>query len=1006
MDTQLKLQRINQIIESREYLQNKDTILNFLKNRELKFYFLNKLPKKFDDLQEIKFLLEEIVKDERLFNLFKILEGSISGENNQFIISFVQKHYQELEGRFGDNMFQEESLRVVQKIIGQYPDTVDSVLALVRQILTLRGNKYKEFESKRDHNEEKQLISKILEKVFAIYQEQRENSKVKEIITLIDKHFNLVGDEGNFSFYTPNNIFGILKKYIDENFENRFQEIVNLIVEQYSQERKRFINRHKRGSDYDGWEWIGGGISQSGDQFSVSDRHFVSYILQPTLEKYHERAKDKAWKFIIDDCITRTKEEVSKNRPDFLNRSALGILLKEYESGLHKQEAFEILSDFVKMRKGILFKADLIFQALKVLKISDKDKWALIEVSLDVYNRRPINIFVEQITTDLAVKGYQKAASVLQEWAKDPEYIKQQGGLGKFNIIGNISKLLSEESTIDDGIKILKDYLSSDAFKNDLDRFDTFQVGRLIARAIQNKPEEGLSILPDIYRDPVLTINQQIVLTSSIRDIEDSKVEMLKKIYREFLLPALEGLGKDIEKIEKKFSYKHARENIVEFANKLAKAKEVDKTLEIIRIFINDSDPCTPGKIDPDDPKGEFDYHKKIINSEDTNIITTVRSWCAWVLTNCAVLEGRAYIEEIINLTEKLIQDKNYYVQLMSCHPLSQLARNRLAVMPENKEELFFNKNKEKALKMAKRVENIAFYLLEEFSKLKPKPRDVLMNALLKVFDRMKSLNQKDTLRFIQAVAECGEETISEAAPLFIFFAEFRKDSFQDWKWKLPGLFDDLKAFDDAEFKKILEKVMLKTSKTRSAFAWHFWKLVKESVPDKADIKNVVKYNEAFEIAMRYFDIVIGVYDHPTFEHIYRFVQDNVNQRFKQCYKLWEKCLKKERPVIIKLAKESKVYEASWWPFNYNDEILMIVKQKSGDEEFLNSLEFLLDYPKEANIGDISKIVEILQTLSGGYNQRIEKIFDKLIDRNPAFYDTKEAWKKAKKTNQTKKSKS
>ena len=95
-----------------------------------------------------------------------------------------------------------------------------------------------------------------------------------------------------------------------------------------------------------------------------------------------------------------------------------------------------------------------------------------------------------------------------------------------------------------------------------------------------------------------------------------------------------------------------------------------------------------------------------------------------------------------------------------------------------------------------------------------------------------------------------------------------------------------------------------------------------------------------------------------------------------------------------KLIKEEKTYETSFWPFYYNGEILMIVKEKGGDEKFLNSFEFLLNYPKEANIGDIDKAIEVLQDLEPKYNPRVEKIFDKLIDRNSSYYESKENWKR------------
>lgn len=985
-----KIHQINKITDSGKYLENKKMILGFLGDREARYYFLCKLPKKFDDLREIRFLLEELVKDERPFELFNILKKSISEKNNLFIIEFLQKYYEQLTEKLREEVFQGRFLMIVQEILKKYPKTVDGVYSLVKRVLALRQNEYKKLETKRSYSREKELISELLEKIFTIYRAQKEAEKLKNIITLIDKHFNLIGDDGRSVMYTPNNIFKILKYYIDIDFKNHFKETINLIIEQYSQEWKRYDKEIA----YKGWEEMGGGISQFADQFSIRDRHFISYTLQPALNKYYEKDKGRAWKFIIDNCINRTIEEVSKEKPDFLNRSALGILFKEYESGQYKEEAFEILSDFIKMRKGIPFKADLVFQALKGSKISDKDKWALIKVSLNAYDQLPINIFVEHITTDLVLENHRKATKAILKWVKNPEYIKRQSRRGRFYLIGNVAKLLGQELTVDFSITLLKNYLSSDAFKNDLDRFDAFKVGRQIARVIQNKPDKGLSILSDIYEDHAFTVNQQIAITGSIEDIEDSNIEMLIKVYNEFLLPILNNLEKDITTIEKKFSYKQARENIVQFANKLAKAKRIKEALDIVRIFVNDSDPCTPEKVDPQDPEGKYDEHKKIEQGEDTRAITTVRGWCAWVLTNCPVLSGRDYIEEIIDLTEKLTQDKNYYVQWRSCYPLSQLARNRLAVMPENKEELFFNKDKEKALNMAKRVENIAFNFLERISELDQKPKDVLMKALLRVFYRMRSLNQNDASKFIKAVANCGEEVIAEAVPLFIYFTEFRAKNFKARKWQIPGLYDDLEDFDSKEFKQILKEAMLRTSKTKSASAWHFRKLVKESVPDKTDIKNAVKYSEAFKISNQYLNILADSYDHQTFNNIYYFIQENISERFEECYKLWRKCLEKEKPVIKKLVKEEKVYEASWWPFDHNGEILMIVKEKGSNKEFLDSFEFLLDYPKEANIGDMGNVLEALQSLPSEYNERTEKIFDKLIDRNPNYYDTKEAWNK------------
>jgi hypothetical protein len=53
-----------------------------------------------------------------------------------------------------------------------------------------------------------------------------------------------------------------------------------------------------------------------------------------------------------------------------------------------------------------------------------------------------------------------------------------------------------------------------------------------------------------------------------------------------------------------------------------------------------------------------------------------------------------------------------------------------------------------------------------------------------------------------------------------------------------------------------------------------------------------------------------------------------------------------------------------------------------------------LDYPEKVNVGNISSAVENLESLPSEYNENVEKIFDKLIDRNPTYYNKKETLKK------------
>ena len=77
-----------------------------------------------------------------------------------------------------DNLFHEESLRLLLKIIAEQPHkVVDDVFNLVKDVLKLRKNEYKKLETKRTYDLEKELISELLEKIFTNYKKQINNGK-------------------------------------------------------------------------------------------------------------------------------------------------------------------------------------------------------------------------------------------------------------------------------------------------------------------------------------------------------------------------------------------------------------------------------------------------------------------------------------------------------------------------------------------------------------------------------------------------------------------------------------------------------------------------------------------------------------------------------------------------------------------------------------------------------------------------------------------------------------
>ena len=129
--------------------------------------------------------------------------------------------------------------------------------------------------------------------------------------------------------------FWVLRDYIGLNFAENFEKVIKLMVRQFQSAD------HYKGK-FNGFEWAGGGISQSGGHFSITDRHFVMHTLKPALNNLYKSDRAEAWKFVIENCISREEKEITKDKPDFLNRASIDILLSEYKDGENKKEAFKL----------------------------------------------------------------------------------------------------------------------------------------------------------------------------------------------------------------------------------------------------------------------------------------------------------------------------------------------------------------------------------------------------------------------------------------------------------------------------------------------------------------------------------------------------------------------------------------------------------------------------------------------------------------------------------------
>ena len=921
------------------------------------------------------------------FDIFKIFEANCHTETNQgYILKFIIDNIPELKSFYREDFFDFEVVDLVNKILNKNKSHLGNAFCIAKELLKKYDQSYFYVQKNRDSHCNKERVCKLLERIYV----DASGSLKREIYELVVRYFNLVEDEGEFSHYTPTEIFNILYKYLISDlrhFEFNFLKLSRIFSDQYNKFYKKFGKK----VIFDGWELMGGMTSFWGNTYKVEDRHFVKYILIPSLHDYYVKKLKKAWGFIKEKCIVEDCK-VNKTHPDFLNRAIIPVVLNRFKQKDEEvsEEAFEILKDFVLRRKGIPHKSELIYQALQE-NFSDGKKWKLVKVSINQYST-PANPFVERIVSALATKGHGQAKEVFDKWAKTSDYYKKTEFLGS-SLTQHIEKLL--DSSFSEAVNIFKNYINNEYFIKELDSFDAYSVAGLLSKILRINFDVGLGVLNDIKHKHALSTNQQILVSFGMLGSKDEKSEdlaLVGKVYNEFMDPFLAEYDNSIDKILQKFPHGNAREAFVQFAEKLSKNKMIKEALRIIEVFVSDPDPFLPGK-DPEDPEGKYSHHKKIVDEgQDTSVINSVRGWCAWTLAHCVILDGREYLSKIIDLTIRLSEDADYYVVHMACFPLSRLVHYRLSYMPEDKNTLFFNNDKKTALEMAEKVEKTALKLLDRIIATTPNVQKSLAKSIMSVLGSIRTLNEKDALEFIEKLAKFPDEETSEITSIFLYYAEFRKDSFKDWQCSLPGLYDDLHPFNEDRLKTKFKEIMLKNSETRAAFAWEFYRITDSAL---RKVKHSLDYEEAFSLSIKYMQQLISEYDHRTFETVYRFIEENIEQsdKFDLCYELWLACLKKEKLALESLVKTKNIYDVYWWPYHYNGKLLLLVKQRKSDDIFLDILRLLAEYPKEVSIGDVSDAIALLKGFPKTDN-RVEQIFRALVLRNSNYFHDKQEWLK------------
>lgn len=893
-------------------------------------------------------------------NVFDIFQKNVNDPDNQkYLINFLPTVIEKLLSFYRQEFVVVDIVKICSAIQDQTRAYDKEIFEMLESLVEINTKEVFYIKRGRDNEWEQEQTTEALK---ALYEKTNDDVK-QEIINFIFEFFDLVSDDGQYWHSTPNSIFEILKLYVEGDIESRILSLSEALSKQY----EKFYMRFSGKSSYKGWEYIG---------FTDTDRHFLTYILQPILIQYFSTNPDAAWTFITKKLITPDEKLVSLEKPDYMNRAIVPVVISAYSNPKYRDEAFAIIKNFVEMKKGIPHKTELIYKQIVGNSFSDDQKWELVKLQLDYnpYRELPVNGHVEKIVSDLAKNAHEEALNTLEAWAKNPEYNKYKGIL-EGNITSTVPGLLANPKTKKRGVAILKQFLDSDFFINKQGLWDVWETAKVLTQVLVEEFDQGKLLLEEIWSSDTLSRNQQIVITNSINGI-DKNEELVIKTYYQIMSVWLTDCKDDIGTLIKRIPDIQSRNSIVQFGEKLAKARKYEAAIRIAKIFINDPNPTLEN--DPDDPEGKHNYHERVKKGEEVNNITTVRGWVAWILQNMATLPGRDYIPEIIPLVEKLTLDPNYYVRAYSCIPLQLLAHNRHTVLPSDAKTRFLDH------KTAEEIERIAYAMLHNKENWEI---EQIMMGVLRVFSNFRSITTAEAKEILNILLGTkNKKIIEEARSLFIFFAEFRADSINEKN--LIYVFskqriEELKTFDDKYFKELLVKILMEsTSDVRAGFAWAFWHLPREQGVD---------FNKCFDIAYKYLSILVDIYSHAVMTNTYYFIEEFSDQKFEECFDLWKKCLTVERPYLQEKITKENLYEMHWWPYHYNGKILIKVADEKGNEEFLKWVSYLADYPEGTIIAnDLNLIIDRLATLPVTVQSKL--VFEKLVARNPEYFEKMKGW--------------
>ncbi len=378
---------------------------------------------------------------------------------------------------------------------------------------------------KEQRTNQEWILGELAASLKKLYSESRDPEVHAKILQFIDDDFNLVGDDSRCWHETPPPIFDMLREHIGTN-EARLREFIAKISGNYDKLYGRYVSCRPA---FQGWDLFGGGVGTWAGEVCVEDRRFSESVILLCLRGMERSDVVR----ILDDYIETDEHKVSSRKPDFMNRASIPLLIEDYISGREREAALAKLAAFIKMRRGIPDKRELIYQAVKNSDMAPEQKWEFLKIGLDEYGY-PVNVFMDQILWQLFDVGYEGALSLFGSLLDNDNYMGRQF-LWDSTVPQSISRIIGNERILEQGVSILKTYLLGKHF-NRLGLYEAYGLKTALVTLLGKHLDVGIPVLGQLLQGNP-SRNQQAVFGAVLRDLPEP---LNHRIYKDIVSPLLQ----------------------------------------------------------------------------------------------------------------------------------------------------------------------------------------------------------------------------------------------------------------------------------------------------------------------------------------------------------------------------------------------------------------------------------------------------------------------------------